>query len=71
MRWMEGLEGRMKHSCFSKGQEVAEEEAEGKVRWLKSHFVFTTLLQGSWSEMLNGKKKASRRKGGFERWVKK
>lgn len=59
----------MKHSCILEEHEVAEEEAEGKVRWLKSCCVFNTLLQGGQSEMLNGKKKASRRKGGFGRWV--
>ena len=57
MRWMEGLEGRMKQSSVLEGQEVAEEETEGKVRWLKSRSVFTTLLQGGWSEMLHGKGK--------------
>lgn len=64
---MEGPEGRMKHSCILEGQEVAEEEAEGKVRWLKSCSVFITLLQEGWSEMLNGKQEEGR----LERCVKK
>lgn len=66
MKWMEGPEGRRKHSCILEGQEVAEEDAERKLRQLKSCSVFTTLLQGGCSEIPNGKKKASRRKGGFE-----